>query len=238
MFHARSSLVTLVVAGLLVGGSVSCGQSESFGTLSRAAEQGDAEAQWTLSARYGTGLDSPMQDDELAAFWLQKAAEQGLAGAQSDLGLYYDTGRGVPKDYVQAAEWFRKAADQGIWQAQSNLGEMYENGRGVPQDFVQAVAWYRKAAQQGWPSPQYDLAKMYENGRGVPRDYAEAYKWYSIATTEEGFYSGYMAESRDELAERMTPTQLAEGQQRARDWKAAFEQTEEFVRFQEAFNFD
>ena len=56
------------------------------------AEQGDAEAQFTLSSRYAEGIGVP-QDDTEAVKWLRRAAEQGLAEAQLVLGFMYSEGR-------------------------------------------------------------------------------------------------------------------------------------------------
>ena len=51
----------------------------------KAAEQGDASAQYNLGVMYenGHGVE---QDDEQAVFWYRKAAEQGYADAQYNLG--------------------------------------------------------------------------------------------------------------------------------------------------------
>jgi uncharacterized protein len=49
------------------------------------AEQGDAESQNNLGARYANG-EGMVQDDKQAAFWFRKAADQGEAVAQFNLG--------------------------------------------------------------------------------------------------------------------------------------------------------
>lgn len=114
----------------------------------KAAEQGDARAQFYLSHcyAYGRGVS---QDYSEAVKWLRKAAEQGDALAQNNLGWCYDNGQGVPQDESEAMKWFRKAAEQGVTDAQYNLGWCYQNSEGVPKDIAEAVKWYRKAAEQG-----------------------------------------------------------------------------------------
>ena len=97
------------------------------------ADQGNAEAQYTLGRMYYNG-DGVTQDDGEAAKWWRKAADQGNARAQFGLGLMYDLGLGMPQDYVVAMTWYRKAADQGYISAQSSLGDMYYAGRGVQPD--------------------------------------------------------------------------------------------------------
>lgn len=54
--------------------------------LTASAEQGDAEAQYTLGAIYSYGDDADL-DKSLATYWLQKAAEQGHVQAQLRLSL-------------------------------------------------------------------------------------------------------------------------------------------------------
>ena len=113
-----------------------------------AAEQGDAEAQFSLGVMYYYG-EGVSQDYGEAVKWYRLAAEQGLASAQVDLGSMYEYGRGVPQDDGEAVKWFRLATEQGNASAQYRLGVMYRIGEGVPQDDGEAVKWYRLAAEQG-----------------------------------------------------------------------------------------
>jgi TPR repeat protein len=102
--------------------------------IEKAAEQGDAVAQYNLGVMYRSG-DGVPQDYKEAVKWYTKAAEQGNASAQFNLGWMYREGRGVPQDCVEAAKWFTNAAEQGDTKAQYNLGVMYAQGQGVPQDY-------------------------------------------------------------------------------------------------------
>ena len=133
-----------------------------------------------------------------------------------NLGLMYFNGQGVPQDYAQAAKWFRLAADQGNADAQFHLGLMYYFGEGVSQDDVEAAKWYRLAADQGHASAQFNLGVMYANGQGVRRNYVQAEKWYSLAT-DQGYADG--AKLRDLAVKQMTPQQIAQAQELARNWK-------------------
>ena len=97
---------------------------------------------------------------------------------------------------------------------------MYGTGRGVPQDDAEAVKWYRLAAAQGSALGQYNLGVRYYNGEGVPQDYVQAYKWFNLAAaTIIEPYRDKAVKARDSVAARMTPAQVAEAQQRAREWK-------------------
>jgi len=112
-----------------------------------AAEQGDADGQWTLGKMYadGDGIDP---DPVEAARFLGKAAEQGSPAYQSMLAYRYLTGKGVVQDYFNAAKWYRRAAEQGDAGDQEALGAMYRFGWGVPKDYVVAYKWYNLASAQ------------------------------------------------------------------------------------------
>ena len=75
----------------------------------RAAEQGNASAQFNLALLYdnGTGL---ARDYAQAAAWYTKAAEQGLPRAQFNLGSMYANGQGVPVNLVESYVWLDLAA--------------------------------------------------------------------------------------------------------------------------------
>ncbi len=147
-------------------------------------------------------------------------ANQGDADAQNNLGALYYHGKGVPEDDAKAVKWFRKAAEQGNAGAQYNLGVMYDKGLGVPQDHAEAVKWFRKAAEQGDADAQNNLGLMYGKGRGVPQDYVQAHMWYSLAASRlpPGTDRDTALNSRDILAEEMTPAQIAEAQRLVREW--------------------
>jgi len=184
------------------------------------AEQGNAYAQSALGFMYDNGV-GVRQDYTEAVRWYRKAADQGEAIAQNNLGVMYEGGRGVLQDAVEAVRWYRRAADRGVALAQNNLGIMYDNGRGVLQDYVEAVRWYSRAADQGNAGAQYNLGHMYAKGRGVPQDFVKAHKWFNLASS--GFPPGSDREnavnSRNILAHAMTPTQIAEAQRSAREWR-------------------
>lgn len=155
---------------------------------------------------------------------IRAEANAGDAVAQNNFGDAYYLGEGVPQDYAQAVAWFRRAADQGYARAQHNLGVMYANGHVVPQDYAQAVAWYRKAAEQGHADAQFNLGAAYGIGEGVPEDYVESHKWLNLAASRASAEKQkQFAETRDGVAQLMTPAQLAEAEKLANEWMAAFE---------------
>lgn len=187
---------------------------------SQAAQAGVAAAQVRLGTLYTKGEGVP-RDFAKAFSWYQKAAEAGHSEGQFHLGVMYRKGQGIPRDDIQAAHWYTKAASQGVVEAQYNLGLMYNAGEGGPQDFVMAISWYRKAAEAGSSSAQLNLGYMYSHGQGVPQDYVQAHKWYNLAgslATDEWTRDRAIG-NRDIVERKMGPSQLAEAQRLAREWK-------------------
>ena len=97
--------------------------AEAVKWFRKAAEQGNADAQYNLGACYYNG-QGVTKDYTEAVKWIRKAAEQGFAGAQYNLGNCYYKGNGVTQNYTEAVKWYRKAAEQGNAEAQYHLGEL------------------------------------------------------------------------------------------------------------------
>ena len=180
-----------------------------------AAAQGHADAKFNLAVMYANGY-GVAQDYQEAIRLYQALAERGEADAQTKLGLIYAEGQGVKQDYQEAVRWYRLAAEKGDAAAQFILASMYDYGRGVTQDYQEAVRWYRLAAEQGNSLALGRLGLMYYEGQGVPQDYVKSYMWFNLA--EKGG-KNFGVDLRDTLAKSMTPEQIAEAQQLAREWK-------------------
>jgi len=126
-------------------------QPERTEELRRAANQNDAEAQFTL-------FKSPFVSNEERLMWLKKAAENGHAESQFELGYIYSVGpdfffvkiKGVPQNHEEALRWYRKSAEQGFAEAQWEMGIYYQIGYGVvKEDCEESLKWLLKAANQG-----------------------------------------------------------------------------------------
>ena len=164
--------------------------------LTKAAEQGLAEAQYWLADKYehlANGFhridadgnrydeDCPIEDRvrylSEAVKWYRASAVQGNDSAQFFLGGLYFNGNGVEKDIAEGVKWWRKAAEQGDTDAQYNLGLCYCNGDGVEKDVVEAVKWWREAAEQGYSMAEYNLAACYFHGEGVEQSMSLGLEW-------------------------------------------------------------
>ena len=79
-----------------------------------------------------------------------------------------------------------------------------------------ALLQWKTAAATGDRRAMHALGRLYLQGRGVLQDYVEAHKWLNLAASRGE--AAALAE-RNALAEKMTPTQVAEAQALARAWR-------------------
>jgi TPR repeat protein len=123
-----------------------------------------------------------------------------------------------PNDVAAAVRESKPLADQGNADAQFNLGSLYYQGRGVPQDYGEGVRWMRKAAEQGHVFAQATLGSIHAEGMQgiIQKDYPQALMWFVFAAAQGDMEA---MELRDTMASRMTPTQIAEAQRLAREFK-------------------
>jgi TPR repeat protein len=177
----------------------------------RAAEQGLADAQFQLGLYYYPSGKVSSRDESQAEKWLRKAADQGHAKSQWSLVTLYQYGLGVAQSDAAAMSWYQKAASQGLAEAQYSIGEMYKRGDGVPQDLATAISRLRKAADQGYADAQYGVAIFC-----VPKDYVSAHMWLNLSAATGG---ERVAKLRETVEAQMTPSQIAEAQKLAREWK-------------------
>ncbi|MSP75375.1 MAG: sel1 repeat family protein [Rhodospirillaceae bacterium] len=160
-----------------------------------------------------------------AALLFAAVTVTGPVAAQSlEAEMHQAAGAYERKDMATAARIWKAWADKGNAEARTLLGAMYWSGEGVPRNHAEAARLYRLAADQGYARAQNDLGFMYGFGEGVPpHNDVEAYKWLTLAI------AGYTARNQDRLdqaikdkatlAARMTKTQIADAEARAKAWK-------------------
>lgn len=191
--------------------------TESAKWFTKAAEAGNAVAQYNLGNMHADGMGGLQKDYAEAVKWYQKSADQGYGFAQNNVGIAYKNGQGVAQDYVEAVKWFTKAAEQNIAVAQNTLGAIYATGvEGIPQDYTKAVQWYQKAAENNDANGQLNLGSMYTSGNGVKKDVVQAYLWISLAAAQN---KKSAAERLADLQQIMTPEQITEAKNLAEAWK-------------------
>jgi hypothetical protein len=157
--------------------------AEAVEVWTKAADQGDACAQYNLGELYIDG-DGVTQNNEKAIELWTKSAEQGFAKAQCALGYMYNEGEGVEKDYAKAVEWFTKAAEQGFPPAFFALGSCYGEGEGVTKDEAKAVEYYKMGAAKGDDMSQCALGICYRDGTGVAKDMVKAFECWKLSAEQ------------------------------------------------------
>jgi TPR repeat protein len=198
----------------------------------KAAEQGDVNAQYYLGLSYD---DGERRDGKKSIYWYTKAADQGDYRAQRSLGYMHAYGdrTGIPKDYNQSLYWFERAAVQGDLDSQLKMAYAYSLGNIAnfrSPDEKLAFYWYSKAAAQGDALAQFCLGQMYHNGEGTPKDNVLSHIWLSIAAAQvdEGGARSIAiiiegaARSRTVVEEEMTPSQIAEAQKQTKEYYAKY----------------
>lgn len=94
--------------------------------ITRAADHGQASAQWLLGHFYRRGRGMEV-DYEKAREWFKKAADRHYGKAANSLGDMYKLGQGVEKDRTKAIEWYKKALAWGCRDAVKGLIELDYN---------------------------------------------------------------------------------------------------------------
>jgi TPR repeat protein len=151
----------------------------------KAAEQGNAQAQFNLGNMYESG-QGVSRDHTEAANWYRKAAQQGHSRAQLFLGLKINLGPSFAIEAsgpnpVQRANWPQAA----FW-----LGEAFRQGIGPVWDFFENASdegfIYNHPGVGRWEWDEeprrMDVGSLL--AQGAPRDYAEAATWFRKAAVQ------------------------------------------------------
>ena len=150
--------------------------------LSKAANQGDLDAQYQLAQCYETGYGIN-KDETIASVLYQKAAKQGHVKAQrSYLMLKYRTDVYDDVYNIVLGNNLRLmvSADEGDRESQYSLGRIFYPGRNIREE-IAAALWLEKAAKQGHKDAQYFTAVCYEKGRGVSKNIGRSIEYYKKA---------------------------------------------------------
>jgi TPR repeat protein len=210
----------------LYGQGVNRDEREGPKWIQKSADNGYAPAQirvghWHESRKNaGNDLEHWIikeHNNQEAIKWYMRAADQGSTDAETQIALiYWDGGLNLPKDEKEGLRWFHKAAEHGNRFAQLHLARVYKGDFGKENvDYSEALKWLLLLAEQNDSGARMILGSMYANGEGVKQDYAQAYMWTHLQT--ETRWNG---PSDQELIERMTPEQIAEGKRLVDGWRS------------------
>jgi hypothetical protein len=212
---AESVLGSLYQAG---SSAVTKDSAEAFKWFKKAAEQGDAEAQFGLGVMYANGNGTP-QNYAMAVRWFLKSAAQGNTAPNFYLGLLYENGMGVTRNYAEAVKWYAKAA--GVPEL---VGLKFDLATGggkeirPPEGNAQVIRDFSMSPDLAQSDAAYNLGMMSLNGHGVPINPVEAYKWFVVADAHGNHMAGYNMRI---LARSMSQKQIFDALALAASWEAA-----------------
>lgn len=181
-----------------------------------AAEKGDASAEFYLGLLYRNGQGVPRNEAEGTGL-LRKSADRGYPPAQYFVGV-------LTTQSTEALQWFQKAAEQDYAAAQHKLAGVYSLGGALaPRDDAKALKLWRVAAEHGYGPAVYQMGMLYLIG-ALPMDKVQAFKWFTLALLQPDSALGEAGRPgttmlRNSIGQGMTPEQIAEAQQEARDWR-------------------
>ena len=115
---------------------------EALKRFNKAAEQGNADAQYKLGVCYENGKGVPQNMVE-ALKWFRKAAEQGNADALYELGVCYENGKGVPQNTEEAMKWYNIAAEHGNDMAQKKYLSYLKNTGVIAKGIPMKISYYQ-----------------------------------------------------------------------------------------------
>jgi len=184
----------------------------------KAAEAGNAGAQYDLAGYYYEGKNGLREDATQFIRWTRIAAEGGYPTAQYNLGLsYYQGSNGLPKDLPESARWLRLSAEQGDPDGQTDYGTSLWSGEGVAVNHAEAVRWFRKSAAQGHAEGQFWLGNAYRRGMGVEFDVDQARRWLRASAAQGNENAAGMLRGMDEVDREFARRAPAPLQGRARE---------------------
>ena len=223
------SRISLVVAfrgesfaGMVGSGSFAFAQQPTGKLPTKRTKQLDKESDSLDKLTQSAPSSSSAQATNQPTVWkdfeqTRTAADKGDAEAQYALGKMYRSGEGVTKDAQQAVMWIRKAAEQGNADAQIALSAMYFKGEGLDKDFQQALMWMNKAADQGSDGAACNMGLLL----GSASELTKAYMW-SVIGDQQG--DEQAAKNREAFAKFVSPSQIEDAKQMAREWWLAHPQ--------------
>lgn len=185
----------------LNGTEVNQDSKEAVKWFKKAAEQGNAVAQYYLGISYYNGSEEITKDEKEALKLWTKSAEQGNGDAKQMLEVLKNLetkGMLAVSGFVQGEEVayspeLVKKAEGGDAEAQYYLAYWYEYQNEIKnRNYNEAVKWYTKSALQGYAKAQCNLGNCYLSGQGVTQDYKEAVNWYTKGAEQENAGAQYM----------------------------------------------
>jgi TPR repeat protein len=149
--------------------------------LEKAAQGGDAAAQFRLGRAYHRGIGVE-QDPKKALELIRKAAEAGDLDAIDSMGFLYAKGELVAMDEKQAFKWFERGVKAGSARSKLNLGLMLRQAKTLQASPAESITLMEEAAAAGQPEAKAYLGQLYFLGDQLQKpDRHKAYPYVKAA---------------------------------------------------------
>ena len=155
------------IEGGLEAAKSSAAQINKIGLYWKAANDGDAEAQFNLGVCYRDGVQISV-NDEAATLWFEKSAAQGNHEAEyafaEMLSRRQPSSDATDKKIVGLLQ---KAVAANHIKAKTLLGKYLYTGKGIDEDYDKAVELWEDAVKSGDLDAKCELAGFHFTGRGM-----------------------------------------------------------------------
>ncbi len=162
---------------------------KAFPILRKAAELGNAEAQYNLGYFLQNGVG--IKKDENEAFeWYKKSSANGFNDGHYAMMMAYANGSGTQTNMEKAFEYALKCANNNDATCMWNIVNSYKQGLGTTKDLEKMLEWATKLSLLENPenlslsgkitSARLNLAQMYRDGNELKIDYYKSYLWFLI----------------------------------------------------------
>jgi len=162
---------------------------EALPVLKKAAELGNAEAQYNLGYFLQSGTAGEKNEKE-AIEWYKKSSNNGFNNGHYAMMMAYGNGEGIEQNSEKAFEYALKCANNDDPTCVWNVVECYVTGKGVQQSISKFKEWIQRLAklqnpenltQSGYiTSARLELAHFHKDGKYFAKDLYQSYLWYLI----------------------------------------------------------
>lgn len=150
----------------------------------KAAEAGDAEAQFLVGRNFERGTAGVRKNLATALRWYRRAAKGGNGDAMNNLAIMNALGEGVKQNVAEAVKWYLAGADAGNGNALFNLAALYDDGRGVKKSPERAAKLVLRSIFAGTEAAK---TEMLNNSATWTPGFRKAFQ---VELKEMGEYSG------------------------------------------------
>ena len=158
--------------------------SQKYFYAKRAAEKGNARAQFDLGVMYATG-NGVEKNEDLALKWFNIATQNNSYKRQEIKNINRMVFISKPMREERVSQQFlfaKRAAEKGNVRAQFDLAMMYLTGKGVRKNEQLAFKYFHTAARNNSVEAKFQMGLNFSEGRGVKKQEQLAKYWFKLAS--------------------------------------------------------